>query len=120
MRNHDLHGKNISMLHMPNGTTWIAPAYDAVPQTHLDSGGKMALAINHKYLHAALTIDDLVAEGEAWKVRSPRAVITSALEAVDLFVRTENFVENACAGLQHDVSRFTRNLLDGRATGDGE
>lgn len=118
--NLDLHGKNISMLHLPDGATRIAPAYDVVPQTHLDSGGKMALAINRKYLHAAITIDDLVAEGEAWKVRSPRAVITSALQAVDLFVRTEHPVENAYSGLQHDVARFTRNLLEGRATGDGE
>lgn len=77
----------------------------------------MALAINRKYVHAAITIDDLIAEGQSWKVRSPRAIITSALEAVDMFVRSENPVENAYAGLRDDIARFTRNLLDGRPTG---
>jgi len=48
--NLDLHGKNISMLHLPDGTTKITPAYDIVPQVHLDSDGKMALAINRKYV----------------------------------------------------------------------
>ncbi len=116
--NLDLHGKNISILHLRDGGTGISPAYDVVPQTHLDSDGEMALAINRKYVHAAITIDDLVAEGQSWNVRSPRVIITEALEAVDLFVRSESPVENAYAGLQDDIVRFTRNLLDGRPTGD--
>ncbi|TDW28424.1 type II toxin-antitoxin system HipA family toxin [Cryobacterium psychrophilum] len=115
--NLDMHGKNISMLHLPDGSTRITPAYDVVPQTHLDSDGKMALAINRNYVHAAITIDDLIAEGESWNVRMPRAIITSALEAVNLFVGSENPVGNAYAGLQDDIVRFTRNLLDGRPTG---
>ncbi|TFD76979.1 type II toxin-antitoxin system HipA family toxin [Cryobacterium fucosi] len=115
--NLDMHGKNISMLHLHDGSTRIAPAYDVVPQTHLDSDGKMALAINRKYVHATITIDDLIAEGQTWKVRSPRAIITSALEAVDMFVRSENPAPNAYAGLRDDIARFTRNLLDGRPTG---
>ena len=82
--NLDLHSKTISMLHLPDGTTRISPAYDIVPQTHLDSNGKMALAINRKYLHTAITIDDLMAEGHSWNVRSPRAIITDALEAFDV------------------------------------
>lgn len=116
--NIDMHGKNISMLHLHDGSTRIAPAYDVVPQTHLDSDGKMALAINRKYVHAAITIDDLIAEGQSWKVRSPRAIITEALEAVDTFVRSESPVESAYAGLQDDIASFTGNLLDGRPTGD--
>ncbi|MDH6237809.1 HipA domain-containing protein [Cryobacterium sp. CG_9.6] len=114
--NLDMHGKNISMLHLHDGSTRITPAYDVVPQTHLDSDGKMALAINRKYAHAAITIDDLIEEGLSWKVRAPRAIITSALEAVDMFVRSESLVENAYAGLQDDIAMFTRNLLDGRPT----
>ena len=115
--NLDMHGKNISMLHLQDGSTRITPAYDVVPQTHLDSDGKMALAINRKYVHAAITIEDLIAEGQSWKVRSPRAIITSALEAVDTFVRSESPVENAYAGLRDDIAMFTSNLLDGRPTG---
>ncbi|WP_104133957.1 MULTISPECIES: hypothetical protein [unclassified Cryobacterium] len=82
------------MLHLPDGTTRIAPAYDVAPQAHRDSGRKMALAINRTYLRAAITIDDLVVEGEAWNVRAPRAVITSAHEATDLIVHMAHPVEN--------------------------
>ncbi|MDY7529944.1 MULTISPECIES: type II toxin-antitoxin system HipA family toxin [unclassified Cryobacterium] len=116
--NLDMHGKNISMLHMRDGSTEITPAYDVVPQTHLDSDGKMALAVNRKYLHAAITIDDLIAEGLSWNIRSPRAVIISALEAVESFAHSESPVDNAYVGLQDDVRRFTRNLLEGRPTGE--
>jgi serine/threonine-protein kinase HipA len=115
--NLDMHAKNISMLHLPDGSTTITPAYDVVPQTHLDSDGTMALAINRKYSHAAITIDDLIVEAEVWKVRTPRLVITSALEAVDAFVHSESPVEQAHAGLQDDIARFTKNLLNGRPTG---
>jgi serine/threonine-protein kinase HipA len=52
------------MLHLSDGSTRITPAYDVVPQTQLDSDGKMALAINRKYSHAAITIDDLIVEAE--------------------------------------------------------
>lgn len=112
-----MHGKNISMLHLPDGTTMIAPAYDVVPQTHLDAGGMMALSINRKYAHAAISLDDLVAEGESWGVRAPRAVITDTLEVVAAFVRAESPAKGAYGGLQDDIARFTGNLLDGRATG---
>ncbi|MBH0024966.1 type II toxin-antitoxin system HipA family toxin [Salinibacterium sp. SWN248] len=115
--NLDMHGKNISMLHLHDGTTRITPAYDVVPQTHLDSDGKMALAVNRKYAHSAITIDDLVAEAETWKVRSARAIVTAALESVEDFVRAEAPVAHAHTGLHDDISRFTRNLLDGRPTG---
>ena len=115
--NLDMHGKNISVLHLPDGSTSITPAYDVVPQTHLDSDGKMALAINRKYSHAAITIDDLIVEGEAWNVRAARSIITSVLEAVESFATSESPVEQAYAGLQDDIARFTRNLLNGRPTG---
>ena len=108
---------SVSMLHLPDGSTRITPAYDVVPQTHLDSDGKMALTINRKYGHATITIDDLVAEGEAWKVRAPRLIITSVLEAVESFASSENPVEQAYAGLQDDIARFAKNLLSGLPEG---
>jgi serine/threonine-protein kinase HipA len=115
--NLDMHGKNIGTIHLQDDSTRIAPAYDVVPQTHLDSDGKMALAINRKYVHSAITIDDLTAEGQSWGLRSAHAVVTSALEAMDEFVRSESPVENAYAGLQDDITKYTRNLLEGRTTG---
>lgn len=116
--NLDMHSKNISMLHLPDGGTTITPSYDVVPQAHLGNDGKMALAINRKYLHAAITLGDLTAEAESWKVRSPRTIITETLDAVAGFVDFESPAEGAYNGLQEDISRFTRNLLDGRATGE--
>ncbi|WP_146071066.1 hypothetical protein [Cryobacterium sp. Y57] len=71
----------------------------------------MAPSINRKYGPVAITVDDLIAEGESWNVRAPRLIITSALEAVDAFVRSEGPVARAYAGLQDDVARFTQNHL---------
>ena len=69
--NLDMHSKNISMLHLQDGSTRITSANDVIPQTHLDGNGKMALAINRKFLHAAITVDDLIEEAQFWKLRSP-------------------------------------------------
>ena len=118
--NLDMHGKNISMLHLRDGSTRITPAYDVVPQSHLDSDGKMALATNRKFFHAAITVDDLVDEAESWRVRSPRTIIMETLDAVKGFVHSEAPVENAYYRLQSDIAAFTRNLMEGRPTGEGE
>jgi hypothetical protein len=63
----------------------------------------MAPDSNRKYGHVAITVDDLIAEGQSWKVRAPRFIITSALAVVDAFVRSENPVGRAYARLQDDV-----------------
>ena len=118
--NLDLHGKNISMLHLQDGSTRITPTYDLVPQTHLNSDGKMALAINRKFLHAAITVDDLIEEAESWKVRSPRPIVMETLDSVKGFVYSEAPVERAYDGLQGDIAAFSRNLMEGRPTGRGE
>ncbi|WP_158252121.1 hypothetical protein [Cryobacterium sp. M23] len=50
-------------------------------------------------------------------MRSPRSIVTSALEAVDVFVRSEGHAPSAYAEFRDDIARFTSNLLDGRPTG---
>ena len=75
-----------------------------VPQTYLDSDGKMAPGDTRKYGHVAITVDDLIAEGESWKVRAPRFIITSTLEVVDAFVHSERPVERAYVRLQDDFA----------------
>jgi len=117
--NLDMHGKNISLLRLRDGSTRLTPAYDVVPQTHLDGGGKMALAINREYVHGSITLDDLVAEGESWNIRSARELVTSTLESIRDFIETENPVEGAYPRLRDDIARFTSNLLAGRETGSG-
>jgi len=60
--NLDMHTKNIGLLHPADGSVQLAPAYDVVPQAHLNNDGKLALAVNRKYRHADVTGDDLLAE----------------------------------------------------------
>ena len=43
--NLDLHAKNISLLHRPDGSMTLSPAYDVVPQAHLPNDGEVALAV---------------------------------------------------------------------------
>lgn len=42
-----------------DGSVQLVPAYDIVPQAHLTNDGKLALAVNQKYLHSEITSDDL-------------------------------------------------------------
>lgn len=74
------------------------------------------VTVSH-YGHVAITVDDLIALGQSWNVRSSRASVTSALEAVDPFVRSENPVEHAYAGLQDNIARSREicSLTAGRA-----
>ena len=117
--NLDMHSKNISMLHLQDGSTRITSANDVIPQTHLDGNGKMALAINRKFLHAAITVDDLIEEAQSWKLRSPRTIVMETLDSVKRFVQSEAPVENAYDRLRVDISAFTRNLVKRRPTGHG-
>ena len=64
--NLDLHAKNISILHLPDETIALAPAYDQVPLRHQNTDGHMALAINGKYVHASISLADIVAELVSW------------------------------------------------------
>ena len=41
--NLDLHAKNLSLLHVPDGSMMLSPAYDVVPQAHQPNDGEVAL-----------------------------------------------------------------------------
>ena len=60
--NLDMHAKNISLLHQPDGSTALSPAYDVVPQAHQPNDGEVALAVNGEYRHAAITKEHLIAQ----------------------------------------------------------
>jgi serine/threonine-protein kinase HipA len=51
--NLDMHAKNISLLHRPDGSMTLSPAYDVVPQAHQPNDGEVALAVDGEYRHAA-------------------------------------------------------------------
>lgn len=116
--NLDMHAKNIGLLHQPDGSARLAPAYDFVPLTHhSDSDGELALAIAGHYRHAAITRGDLVAEIESWGVRGAYTIVQETLERLREVVLKEAPLAGSYPGLHEDILRFIRNLLDGRMVG---
>ncbi len=95
----------------------LAPAYDFVPQAHQRNDGEMALAIAGEYRHAQITRDHLIEEALSWGLAKPEPTIDEALDTVLEIVRQEEPHPRAYAHLMADISRFTKNLLEGRAAG---
>ncbi|WP_018636857.1 type II toxin-antitoxin system HipA family toxin [Parafrankia elaeagni] len=116
--NLDLHAKNISLVHRPDGSMTLSPAYDVVPQAHLPTDGEIALAIAGEYRHSALTLEHLVAEGRAWGLPDAAGRAERDLTTVRDIARSQTPYPGAHPGLADDITRFTGNLLAGRATGD--
>lgn len=86
--NADAHGKNISLLHDPLGTTRLAPLYDTVPtvlwpKLHATS----AMRVNGKEDLNSIVIEDIAAEAGRWRYssnvaeREARDLIEMVLEA---------------------------------------
>ena len=115
--NLDLHAKNLSILHLPDGSMSLAPAYDVVPQVHQPNDGEVALAVGGEYRHAAITLSHLVAEGQAWGLTDAATLSEETLAAVLALINTTTPHERAHVGLKEDIARFTTNLLAGRAAG---
>ena len=115
--NLDLHAKNMSLLHRPDGSMTLSPAYDVVPQAHQPNDGEVALAVNGEYRHAAITMGHLVAEGRAWGLAEAADVAQKTLATVLQLARTETPHKRAHAGLARDIARFAANLLAGRVVG---
>jgi serine/threonine-protein kinase HipA len=117
--NLDLHAKNVSLLHGPDGSVEMAPAYDVVPQAHLPNDGELALAVDHTYRHAAVTRAHLAAEFASWGLRETEDVIERTLTTVLETARSEVPDPRAHAGLVTDITRFATNLLAGLPAGAG-
>lgn len=116
--NLDMHAKNVSLIHRPDGSMSLAPAYDIVPQAHQPNDGEMALAVHHEYRHAAITRAHLIAEGQAWGLPSPEGIIDDTLARVLEAASSETPDHRAHPMLAGDVARFTRNLISGQAAGE--
>ncbi|WP_336084661.1 type II toxin-antitoxin system HipA family toxin [Nocardia sp. SSK8] len=117
--NLDMHAKNISLLHLPDGSTTLAPAYDFVPQTHQRNDGEMALAVHEEYRHRAITRAHLIAEGAAWGLSTAAEIVDTTLSRTLATVRAETPHPRAHSTLTDDITRFTTNLLAGRVAGWG-
>lgn len=100
--NLDMHAKNISLLHPPEGPARLAPAYDVVPLTHYPGiDGRMAMAINDVYEHSRIRRNDLIAEASRWGLGAGRAeeVIDQAVKVVRSTVKHESPHARAVPGL---------------------
>lgn len=117
--NLDLHTKNISLLHPLDAAPTLAPAYDVVPLCHHDNDGAMALAVAGEYRHAALTMEHVVAEAEAWGLRGQRLRVAGLLERVRHAAAEEEADPRAHPRVRRDVLAFTANLLAGHPVGEG-
>lgn len=115
--NLDMHAKNVSLLHHPDGTLALAPAYDVVPQAHQKNDGELALAVAGAYRHAEITRAHLVEEGRSWGLQGAETLVDEVLETVLETTRSEAPHERAHPRLVEDVARFARNLLEGRPAG---
>lgn len=115
--NLDMHAKNLSLLHRPDGSMTLSPAYDIVPQAHQPNDGEVALAVGGEYRHAALTLDHLATEGNTWGLANAADLARDTLSVVLELATTESPHPGAHTGLASDIARFTGNLLQGRAAG---
>jgi len=116
--NLDLHAKNISALHLNDGTVQLAPAYDVVPLTHVPGiDGRLAMAVGGVYAHAALSRTDLVREFASWRLRRAEAVIDETLAHVLDAAEHEAPLPGAAPSVQDDIVRIARNLLSGQPAG---
>lgn len=113
----DLHTKNLGLLHPADGYVTLAPAYDVVPQAHLDNDGRLALAVNRKYRHNEIARDDLEAEFSQWRLPRASATVDETLEELEAVVADETPVDGAFPGLQDQILGFVRNLRHGRSVG---
>ncbi|MGW4631435.1 type II toxin-antitoxin system HipA family toxin [Nocardia sp. NPDC004415] len=117
--NLDMHAKNIALLHRPDGSSTLAPAYDFVPQTHQRNDGEMALSVGGEYRHHGITREHLVAEGTSWGLPDAAEIVEATLSTALTTVRAESPHPRAHPTLPEDITRFTTNLLVGRAAGHG-
>lgn len=115
--NLDMHAKNISLLHRPDGAMTLSPAYDVVPQAHQPNDGEVALAIGGEYKHAAITMDHLLAEGNGWGLADAASLAEETLTTVLELAQVETPDRRAHPGLANDIASFASNLLMGRAAG---
>jgi len=100
--NLDMHAKNLSLLHPPDESARLSPAYDVVPLAH-DPGidGRMAMAINDVYEHSRIRRGDLIAEAGRWGLGAVRAgeVVDSAVAIIRSTVQQEEPHARAVPGL---------------------
>lgn len=116
--NLDMHAKNLSLLHRPDGSMTLAPAYDIVPQLHQDVDPVVALHVAGRRDHADIRLAHLIAEAESWGLRGADALIRKTIDDIAGFVAREDPHAGAAPDLARQIARICDSLLhaapDGR------
>ena len=84
--NTDAHAKNISVLHHPDGSAELAPAYDVAMHTHYEHAEpRFAMDVAGNRDMTSLTGRDLVTEASSWGLSAVRAnrLVTQSLDKMD-------------------------------------
>lgn len=116
--NLDMHAKNVGLIHPPDGSVGLAPAYDVVPHTHLHGvDGRMAMAIGNQYRHATLTRGHLAAEFAGWGLRAADEIVDDTLQTIAEAVVAEAPHPDADPRIRENIRKFTENLRMGRQAG---
>ena len=114
--NADQHGKNVSLLHGPDGVVALAPIYDVMCTTYYDGTNdlrhletELGLYIGSRTDILEVTVDDLVDEARGWGIRAG-----VALDLVtDLVERTGHAIEQVTQTLDFDVpAAIVRRIAD--------
>lgn len=119
----DAHAKNVALLHTEQGTV-LAPAYDTVPSLFardmIDEGFRLALAVNGSFDHRQVSVDELVAEVQSWRVIAPalaRAAVENAVAACSHAVRHVRTPAGVSAGLEDKLAWTVDRLGAGEVIG---
>lgn len=73
--------------------------------------------MNRKYLHATVTVHDVVAEAEGWGLVGPEAIVIDTLERVREAVDQEIPHARAHPAMRARLVDFVANLLKGDPAG---
>ena len=113
-----MHAKNTGQPHLESGRVRLAPAYDMVPHLRLaGNDGRMALAINGKYVHANISTSDIETELQSWRLPNVRKMITETLENILEVVHKEEPDPRSQPLLRDDLYQITASLLAGQPIG---
>ena len=121
--NLDMHAKNISVLHPPDESVMLAPVYDQVPLRHQNTDGRMALATGGEYIHANISLENIVSELVSWKCdgfpdeAAALAFIKNCLASFRDALKDSEPEGKAYPGLKTEISSFISNLLSGKSIG---
>ncbi|WP_440708581.1 HipA domain-containing protein [Herbiconiux sp. YIM B11900] len=114
--NTDPHAKNFSLLHDDTGRTRLAPFYDAAPLAlDFSLGTALAMKINGVSQLPDVTVDDLVAEAEAWGVPADSARETIARTLEDIVEATWEL--SAHPSIEKHIPGYVRGQAENLAAG---